>query len=223
MITLPFISSGARDVRARVKSEGFCLLESFTEERFLSLAKSLGDVTTPRFSDPALQILKPTKRLQAAPRSLSVQSGLGRIPFHTDCAHHPTPPGLVLLYSVDNDTTETPTEVLVVDRMRARSEPLLSESWVFHTGRKTFLSPVFYKHLGLEQEILRFDSGCMPCPSSKGEKLQEVFKCLRRAGIEIQIPWKAGNLLILDNYRCLHSRPEVRGSGSRILTRVLVK
>ena len=84
----------------RVQSTGWSCLRS-DDGRHMARVAGLRCVGHPYSSgDTSVATLEPQDRHDAHPSSLSAIHGRGAFPLHTDGAHHPVPPDLVLMESV---------------------------------------------------------------------------------------------------------------------------
>lgn len=167
------------------------------------------------------EILRPQGAKQAHPRSLSAIYGIDRLPFHCELSHRRVPCRFLLLGCVDPGNPASATLLLDWTKIgwtREETELLESAPILVRTGRRSFYSTVLPK----SREYLRYDPGCVEAVDQRGEDaLRVVRDRLARSKVERQ-DWKAGDILVVDNWRVLHGRePSSEGNGRR-LARVLI-
>lgn len=174
---------------------------------------------------PVLQHLNMSDQLDARPLSLSAQHGAGAFPYHTDCAHHLVTPRYVCMRLVRSEGTCRPT--LLKDVVPALTsecvETLFHETWIVNNGRGAFLAPLLERQAsGL---AIRYDEGCMRPGSPRNNRgrmlLHEALSSLET----IEIHWRYGWVLVIDNHRFLHARASTPLAGResvRTLERLLI-
>lgn len=185
-------------------------------ELLRTAAKSLGwrEVATRR-GDPAVSVLKPASRDAARPNSLSAVHGMSAQPLHTDGAHLPRPPDLVVL--VCETSTETPTQ-LWNTRWKKRGQPAPHQAlrhgiFLVRDARDSFLSPV------LSRGIHRFDPGCMVACDARAQEASAYFS--DQLQYAESHSWVGPETLLIDNTHVLHARSEVTaGDEDRVLNRI---
>lgn len=200
-------------------------LDTLGESEFISVllaaARSLGRPVPHRTSGSLCQKLQPTDKRAANPRSLSRQYSIGEFPLHVDMAHWITPCRYVLLGCVDPGAGRRATTLLDVFRLNfppAVMDLLYSAPFRVLNGRKSFFATIFSR----DRAFIRFDPGCMAPISSEGSSAQEAI--LKNSSNVESIAWRAGRVLLIDNWRVLHGRSgSVCGDGERILLRVLIQ
>jgi hypothetical protein len=175
-------------------------------------AASLGWIeVAPRRGDPTVSALRPVDASAAHPKSLSATYGLGQQPLHTDGAHLPDPPDLVVL--VSQRSSATPTRLW---------RPAPTIPWValrhgmflVRNGRDSFYAPA------LSGSRYRYDPGCMAACDARAREVEQYFmKQLAEAATH---EWSdAGQVLVVDNRHVLHARSALtKDDLDRELTRV---
>jgi hypothetical protein len=189
-----------------------CDLDSFRRQ-----AAVLGwTEVAPRRGDPTTSTLRPTSVSAAPTRSLSASYGLAAQPLHTDGAHLPAPPDVVVIAC--DQPSATPTRLwrsTSVWPPHALSPVALSHGmFLVRNGRDSFFAPA------LSKRRYRFDPGCMsPCDARAQEVAGYFAEALQDAATH---EWSvSGQLLVLDNRRTLHARSAVAdGDENRVLTRI---
>lgn len=155
-------------------------------------------------------LLKPSSRSEAPTRSLSAIYGFGAQPLHTDGAHLPVPPDLVVLHAAAPNSTST-----VVWRIPEHSAADLDHGvFVVHGGSSSFLA---HARAG---DRLRFDPGCMKAADHVARRVATYFEEARTAA-HVHRWMKADTVLFIDNRGALHARDAVAdGDRARVLTRL---
>lgn len=168
-----------------------------------------------RRGDEPLSVLRPKTKDSAHPNSLSAQHGLGAQPLHTDGAHHPDPPEVVVL--IAEKVNNTPTWLRQIGASDGRRPPwpsLRDGMFLVGTGPSSFFAPAWSRPGGL-----RYDPGCMsPCDA----RARVAAGFLADNSDAVAHHWsEAGRVLVIDNARALHGRAAVEaGSEDRELVRV---
>ena len=173
-----------------------------------SVAAQLGDPIAP-WLGTLVQPLTP--KAASTPNTYSGIFGLGRFPFHTDLAHWQVPPRYLLLRCLKG-YVDVPTMLLdgltVVAEMgsetmgRALVKPRRPQSGEVHLLR--------LRQSGAEADIIRWDQAYLKPASRIGE---DVFERVQ-AYVETATPTPVamvddGDVLVIDNWRMLHSRPAI--------------
>ena len=179
-------------------------------------AASLGwaEVAT-RYGDAPVSVLRPTEARAAHPRSLSAQYGMAQQPLHTDGAHLPGPPEIVVL--VSSHPSPTPTmlwKAATGAGGRTRLDAFAHGMFLVHGGRDSFYAPV------LSGAGYRYDPGCMTACDARAREVEEYLAGQLPAAMACE--WTAGGqVLVVDNRHVLHARAAVaEGDAGRELTRV---
>ncbi len=205
-----FVEQPAVD-RAVLESRGWVsfTLPSYSEsdlrERTLALAIGLGTPATTRSGGSQCDTLLPTEATSAKPRSLSKVYSVGEFPLHIDTAHWLTPCRYVMLACVSPGSVSRPT--LLMD---ARRLPLKEhQSTLLHSaplrvtnGRNSFFSTILSK----ARPFVRFDPGCMTATTPDGAMALAILDRENWSDYIETVQWKAGLVLVWDNWRMLHGR-----------------
>lgn len=145
----------------------------------------------------------------SAPRaSMSSFVGTGEQPMHTDVSYMPVPPRYVALQCLASGENACPTHLWVVDSTRLFENcpsTLTAPWWVFHDR----VHPAFYGSVVRNHRrnfMIRFDPFCMRAAESCKSTIQDVENTLRRYTLRLKFEWAVGDLLIFDNWLCLHAR-----------------
>ncbi len=185
---------------------------------FLQQAAPLGwvEVATRR-GDATVSVLRPVDASAAHPKSLSANYGLGQQPLHTDGAHLPDPPDLVVL--VSQRPSSTPTWLWrpatpVPWQPTIPSVALRHGMFLVRNGRDSFYAPA------LSGSRYRYDPGCMTACDARAREVEQYF--MKQLAEATTHEWSgAGQVLVVDNRRVLHARSAMtKDDLDRELTRV---
>ena len=173
----------------------------------------------PRRGDPTVSVLRPATASAAHPSSLSAFYGLGQQPLHTDGAHLPVPPDLLVFIS--EHPSATPTQLWRPGILRpGRGRPTMPAAALSHgmflvrNGRDSFYAPA------RSGSGFRYDPGCMTPCDARAREVKTYFE--QESSRAFAHEWAAaGQVLVVDNRRALHARPAVAdGDVDRELTRI---
>lgn len=161
-----------------------------------------------RRGGPTITTLRPVDRAEAEPNSLSARYGKEAQPLHTDGAHLPDPPDVVVLAC--ETTSTTPTRLWNHKRWPSY---LLHGIFLVSSGSDSFFAPAY------TYSRLRYDPGCMlPCDA---RARQAVAFFDEAASSEVEHAWnKPGQLLLIDNRRVMHARASAVDEPQREIQRV---
>lgn len=194
--------------------------EAACREHLLRVARSLGRVVCTRAGTPSVDVLRPTEA--AARNSLSGMHALGSFPYHTDVAHLPVPHRFVLLACVDPGGGGRPTTLLDtrdVPLDRRERELLTSSPLRVVNGRASFFSTVLRRG----RAFVRYDPGCMRPVTADGAAALSVYQAGASRAAAVDVEWRRGDLLVVDNWRVLHGRGSAaRRDAGRTLLRAYV-
>ena len=148
---------------------------------------------------------------QDAPKaSMSSVVGAGRQPMHTDGAFLPDPPRYLIFYCVNAGNADRRTRIWSINPQLFQSRfssNLWDVSWLSRSKRSSaFYCPIFDEAEG--QMRVRYDPICMQPTSDNSESRSDVEDQLSALSDKIEIRWTTGDMLIIDNWRCLHARSE---------------
>lgn len=210
-------SSGSVDIymhssmvwKAHIQAHGYALLPRYAVEAHTArVAAHLGEPIMP-WDGATVQHLVPRKT--STPNTYSGIFGLGRFPFHTDLAHWRLPPRYVLLRCVKG-YADVPTLLLdgrsIVDAMK----PNIMRRAIVRPRRPLSgeIRMVRLLHSETEGVLLRWDEVFLKPASKIGElAFCEIREHLESAAPTLVAMSDAGDTLIIDNWRMLHSRPAI--------------
>ena len=147
-------------------------------------------------------VLRPYEAEKAPPRSLSAIYGMGAQPLHTDGAHLPSPPDVVVLYS----SAPTPTSTVVWSAVRSGRwtipDPLRQGVFIVRGNGVSFLSSAY------QDGRFRFDPGCMDPGDDYAREAVQFFEAARESAHTHR--WEEPDqLLFIDNRTALHARDAI--------------
>lgn len=197
------------ELLSKSRTTGWATVQGHLDQVQLD-AKMLGWATVPiRRGGPTVDTLRPVDAAAAAPKSLSARYGKGAQPLHTDGAHLPEPPDIVVLTC---ETTSTTPTLLWNQVIRA---PGFVRHGVFliSSGNDSFFATAY------AQGRLRYDPGCMlPCDARARQTVQFFEEA---ASTATEYRWsEPGQVLLIDNRRVLHARASASHEPQREIQRV---
>lgn len=175
-------------------------------------ARELGWEAVPtRPGEADRKTLRPTPADLAHPRSLSAVYGLGQQPLHTDGAHLPHPPDVVVLHGPSPSPTGTGLWTPLESSRAIDCDAWTHGMFVVSTGGRSRLSPA------IRSGRLALDPGCMTPADKLARKVLAEARVARATAYTFA--WAAsGTTLIINNRRTMHARNAVvEDYGRRIL------
>jgi hypothetical protein len=222
----PYEPMALRRVLSKARNVGWHVVEGNLCELARALSDERGNrpVFAPlvrlvrgRSSDDDVQVLRPTARHGARPRSLSAQHGYEPFPFHTDGAHLRTPPDFMLLAAKQDDAGESPTHL---KRLCEPAPPSNGDDMRRGVFRVDAGPRSFYATCQSADGRLRFDPCCMAAIDPRSRRLAEAILAEEP---DYSHRWtRPEEILIVDNTRVMHSRGAVGNLSRRALYRVLL-
>lgn len=194
------------------------IIDGVGHDDLLALASALGKAIPTRTGGPLVDVLNP--RASSRCPSQTATHGMGSFPLHVDGAHRLIPPRWLLLLGVEPSRRPT----LVVERSKLHLEreeiELLKRGTVLvKNGRRSFLTTL----LDGGQRFLRFDPCCMQPASRSGKEAWRILSARLNGVRPIELVLRAGQLLLLDNWACVHGRGPGTDDHTRTLFRVTVE
>lgn len=200
-----------QDVAQKVRETGFVLLEGYRPEmravelvRLLGEAERLGEQGSVHHLKPALAEARPSN-------TYSGNYGLGTFPLHTDMAHWHVPPRFLMLRCLQGSTA-VPTILMdglaIIEQI---GETALTRALVKPRravqGKRLLLR--LYER-DLCGPCLRWDEKYILPASPAGERGMSQFRAALAAAPcrDVHLA-RAGDTLVLDNWRMLHGRGSV--------------
>ena len=188
------------------------------------VAAEIGHTLTP-WDDGVVQQLVP--RAMSTPNTYSGIFGLGQFPFHTDLAHWQRPPRYLLLQCIKG-YVDVPT-LLLDGKLIANAVSLdILRRAIVRPRRPQagVLRPLCLWQPGDgENDLLRWDEVFLKPASRVGELAFKLMREQLNAAQPTPVSLvEAGDALVIDNWRMLHSRPPiVPGREDRELARVYLE
>lgn len=179
-----------------------------------SLATYLGwEPVETRRGEGRISTLRPTRRQDAHPRSISAVHGLEEQPLHVDGSHMPTPPDAVILHSAS--VSATATNLFHYDHVASEPYSSLTHGlFVVGTGPWAFLAPA------VDRNGLRYDPTIMEPADARAREAADYLRT--RQSVPEKFHWtEPDTFLVIHNRSVLHGRAAVvDGDGNRELTRM---
>lgn len=178
------------------------------------------DVLTARSQRAGTDVLVPQTGSSAHRRSLSATYGLGSFPFHTDGAHWITPPRVVILACVE-DETGRPTRLVHWKTLSRQAEiegDVRGAVFRVRNGRYSF----YAQALSAERDWFRYDPGCMQPANREAYRVSERLLETGGAVSCIDVHWRPGRVVAFNNHQMLHGRGEAMREGKRQLIRASI-
>lgn len=203
-----------------LKRNGFTSINEVKADTFQAIANTLGKPTKTRRGGSIVDTLRPKESDQARKGTISAHYGLSSFPWHSDGAVDPCPPRYVLLHAVRVGSLSARTEVL--DLARLDDGKFLQRyrrlTCAIDSGQGHYISSFFSRRGGTmctKWDPLRMQ----PLGKMASAFKQEITDAMPHASHA----WECGDLLIVDNWRCLHRRTPADASDPRVLQRIVVK
>lgn len=197
-------------VRSELNSQGWSRQLGTLEA--LRLAVSFDGVFRSLSERSREKTLVPYETGKAPLRSLSAVYGLDKQPLHTDGAHLPLPPDVIVLHSALPTLTSTVIWSPLTPGREALPSAARNGIFTVRGNGESFLAAVS-DHRGL-----RFDPVVMS-PADAFARETVLFLEAERPRALVH-SWDATDLLLfINNRRALHARDEVRDAETRSITR----
>jgi hypothetical protein len=163
----------------------------------------------------------PRNERDAEARSLSALYGLNELPMHIDTAHYVRPARFLLIGCVDPGSSQAKTRLLDTRKLEFTSDQLAllhSAPLLVRSGRNSFYTTI----LDRIRPYFRYDPGCMEAIDCRGEvAMATMHAAVAESPVEFH-DWRAGEILMIDNWRMLHGRTR-SASDERLLLRLSVR
>jgi len=217
------ISSSVSESLKDLGASGWALVGGVDPKSDLSrLFDGLGTPTPSSLAGPAVDLLEAHDVEDARPRSLSAEVGLARFPWHTEGSHWPTPPRYFALRFVSGE--RAPPLLAPFDALELSADDLrLFRRSVFRVAspRGKFLTTILESRGRSIGDIVRFDRRVLQPATPDAWQATNRLGQVLEAHEPLAVDWEPGLVLIVDNWRVLHSREAVE--GDRTLERVLLR
>lgn len=208
---------GLKSLVDRAREDGWAAIEGRIDTVPYHLSLLGWSAVPSRTGGSTIDVLKPKTPDQAPKQSLSAKFGLEAQPLHTDGAHHPVPPDVVLLSA--SSPSQVPTLLWRMPETGidpALRQDLLHGLFTVRSGNDAFLAAA------LEPSRVRYDPGCMTPGDSRASRVADFFAA--QSGAAVQHEWTAtGLILAIDNRRVLHARGAAHEEPARAMHRVAIR
>jgi len=191
-----------------------------SEPELLELAFSLGKPIASRINSPLIDNLVPLRPDDAHKHSLSANFGISQFPFHTDGAYFIKPPRYIILRYVQGVIEPTPTIFVNLEEIENIHKGRLKYPvWKVKSRTSTFYSSI----LSDNDEIFRYDP-CVMEPMNDKNNNKTYFENLIMSLPKTVVDWSINKTIIIDNWKNIHSRPEVKAEeiNFRTIQRILI-
>jgi hypothetical protein len=196
--------------KASLEREGWCHSGQPGAPALIEIVSRLNSNGVQMLGAPKL--LRPLSTAAAPPNSMSSEVGFGEQPLHTDCATWPRPPRFLLLQCRAEGRGSVVTNILSMNWSileRARPKVLFEQIWVFQAAGFSGTYGSIVQPMENNQYRLRFDPLLM---KSQLHAVSEALLSLKEFGRTWCKALAVGEWLLVDNWRCLHSRGPVPGN-----------
>ncbi len=140
-------------------------------------------------------------------KTLTAVYGCNAFPFHTDGAHRVIPPRWTILEFIGDGKSETATLLFdskALSQLKENEDLFHHEIYLVQNGQHSFLTSLINKQLHSEP-IFRWNKLVMKKLFNKTNKTLD--DCL--SSNYFRVTWCTGKILVLDNWRMLHSREKL--------------
>lgn len=211
------------EVIRQLGTRGFYLGPDWSSPEALELATELGVPRGDLRDGRTVRTISPQDPSSATPNTLSSRYGFGAFPLHTETAYWRRPVRWLMLRCMNPGSGSRITTV--VDFHQVFTSPdlrrqLCNEVWIV-TARRPFLATLA-REKGHELAF-RLDRECMEPITRGAHQLSRFLDRVLPEVDSVEVRWRFNDLLVIDNYRCLHGRGESNiPDPDRQLERILV-
>lgn len=171
----------------------------------------------------SIQRLLPKLKSEGIKGSFSYNFGHSPFPYHTDTAFWPLPTRYVLMTSENESICHTYLfDMNQIFNNLSNQDLLILKKSVFILNINSIqkFSNLIIQENGFTG--IRFDPNIMFPFNSYAKKSVEIIERSLKNYKSIEIKWNGKNILILDNWRLLHSRGNSSKDRERILKRIYI-
>lgn len=206
-----------------IEKNGYCVIDNFCHFELTLFARSFGEIRSDPRSPELIREIRPQEFDNAKPNTLSSRYGLSSFPFHTDAAHWEEPARFLMFYCVNPGEGNRPTYLQDSREWQLDEHELDLASralWAI-SSRNPKLSTM--ARIVDENLHIKYDADCMRPMSKLTRELHDLIKKKISTSNRVYVNWNAGDLLVIDNARMLHSRGQsLVADPSRLHMRILV-
>ena len=214
----------ASNAKASCEADGIYVGRCSTTQGFLDLAFALGHPVGDIRDRRILKTISPRAGTAAPVNTLSSRYGFSAFPFHTETAYWRQPARYVLLRCISPGSGARQTLVHDCHTWRLSSEErtTLSRAIWKVSAPSPFLVSILEN--GSSMFSIRFDLDCMEPATRDCTESRAIVTSLIGSRAPRPISWQENDLLVIDNWRCVHARgPAAQADGDRVLERILVR
>lgn len=196
----------------QLENEGYAELEVQSVAELIVSTNFLGPLISEKHE---IETLEPRLKENVTSRSFSYHYGVGSFPLHTDTSFWILPARYIFFYSREKFDTST-TILSSIDTLTIFQD-FYKENPIFASKKingGVYETPWF----GPDNKYVKFDPCYMHAANSAANALAKALQ--ERAHERIrEITWSGNKALIVDNWRTLHGRSELKNVEARVLTR----
>lgn len=209
-------------IKQKLNKDGWVLFNNPNQDEILlEIASKIGNIML-HPNKKRIDYLTPKDKSKAIKNTFSHKYGFERFPFHTDTAFWNTPCRYVLMSSENISSTET--LVLTLEELNNLSTEeinVLEKSiFVVNTNLSSFYCTIINRINGIS--FIRFDTNTMKPMNSSAKKAILIFEDIINKSKIHKIKWDNHKILLLNNWKVLHSRSSVNYDEKRILKRIYI-
>lgn len=208
-----------------VEQQGYAFLPSFLPDLDAATAASVLGVPEQLEGLELVQELSPKQTYLSTPNTYSGNFGFGTFPFHTDLAHWAIPPRYILLWCSRGDET-TKTQFIdsnsVIQKLGVSTlTRCLAQPRRPMKGSLQLL-PILQASTEQLNRLIRWDSIYLKPSNVYAQTVfEEIHQHLAKVKPIIKSLTNRGDTLIMDNWRLLHGRSQVKEmTSARLIHRV---
>jgi hypothetical protein len=167
------------------------------------------------------EMITPSIRADAFPRSQSAAHGLDALPLHAELSHRPVPCRYVVLGCVDPGNSSSATTMLDWRTLRFAADEmalLKGAPLLVRNGRKSFYSTA----IPPDERFLRYDGQCLEAVDARGRVALKTVETRLSTVAPAAHHLLRGDVLVIDNWRMLHGREAVPEYSGRRFARRLI-
>jgi alpha-ketoglutarate-dependent taurine dioxygenase len=207
-----------------LNERGWCMIDfDSSDDELINLARTFGFVV-PDDNNNIVQYLSPKAEKQGIKGSFSYNYGLLEFPFHTDTAFWSKPARYLLMKSEFESSCNTmlidfenilnnlnPNEISIIRKS-------VFQLKIFNTVR---LISIPFKEC--DQTGIRFDPNTMFPYNEYSKRAITIINEHINDVEQVSIHWTGRNVVVIDNWRMLHSRSECLNEENRIIKRIYIQ
>lgn len=206
-----------------LQDKGWIEIEDInSDNQLIEMCENFGKIV-PHPNGNLIDVLIPKEQKDSNYFSFSKKFGLNKFPFHTDTAFLSIPVRYMALFTEEaNDCATLLLKFLTVfDNIdETQKKDIYKAIYSVKTPNNNFLCPL-YKIIQ-DDFMIRYDECIMSPMNNSAKRIDKVLKELFINLDPITINWNKGKLVIVDNWKLLHSRNAINNSTNRKLKRIYI-